>query len=290
MPVFFFIAGFFFKQYGLRKTVNTGIRRLLIPYFVVFLSCFVVAHIVEFFGGGDSNIFMSRIDYNNPAKSILLMGKGLPVWFLASLFWCRMLFVPISKIKNDAVLLVGVLFVSIVATNLYNYVKLPLAFIPSISALGFYAIGHLFSSRKCFSNEKIGKSLPLLLGAWGICLSTGERLNIVFCKYCGFYILDLLGALGVFISLYFLVKNCKTKSTSWNFLKWCGVNSLIILCVHCIEYNFVDFDAVRRRLVLFFWPYERYVTIALRLVFDLSVTYALTKCRFVKRYIFAQND
>ena len=79
MPVFFFIAGFFFKQYGLRKTVNTGIRRLLIPYFVVFLSCFVVAHIVEFFGGGDSNIFMSRIDYNNPAKSILLMGKGLPV-------------------------------------------------------------------------------------------------------------------------------------------------------------------------------------------------------------------
>lgn len=289
MPVFFFIAGFFFKPYGLHRTVITGIRRLFVPFVAVFLFCFAVAHIFDIFGCF-SNVIMSRVDYNDPIKSIFLMGRGLPVWFLVSLFWCRLLSIPISKVKKDVVMLVGVLFAAIVAANLYYYIKLPLVIIPSLSALGFYTVGRLLSTRNFFSNEKIKMYLPLLLGVWGICLSTGKRLNIVFSEYSGFYVLDLLGALGVFISLYFLVQNCKTKSITWIFLKWCGVNSLIILCVHSVELNFFDIDALRKKLLLIFWPYELYVTVALRLAFDLSVAYALTKCKIIKRYVFAQYD
>ena len=289
MPVFFFIAGFFFKQYGLRKIVNAGIRRLLIPYFLTFLFCFGVAHLLET-NEGFSDIIMSRVDYNNPVYSIFLMGKGLPVWFLVSLFLCRIIFIPISKIKNDALIFIVVLLLALLAVNLYYCIKLPLVFLPTFASLGFFTIGNLLATRNIFSNEKMWKYIPLLLVIWLICLSTGKQLNIVFCKYCGFYILDLLGALGVFISIYFVVKKCNTKAISWNFLKWCGINSLIILCVHSVELNFVNYAGIRKILIPIFWPYEIYVVIALRLVFDLVVTYALSKSKFIKRYIFAQYD
>ena len=289
MPVFFFIAGYFFKQCGLWRTIIVGIKRLLVPFSVFFVTCFLVAHVFEWFGCF-SDVIESRIDYNNPVNSFLLMGKCPPIWFLVSLFWCRLLFVPISKIKNDIIMLVGVLFVAIISANFYYYIKLPLVLIPSLTAIGFYAVGYLLATRNFLSDEKMWKYLPLLLGAWGICLSTGKRLNIVCNEYRSFYILDLLGALGVFISIYCVVNKCNTKAISWTFLKWCGINSLIILCVHSVELNFVNYDAVRRLLLPVFWPYEIYLIVVLRLVFDLGVTFVLTRSKYVKRYIFAQYN
>lgn len=289
MPFFFFIAGFFFRQYGLRRAAITGIRRLLVPFAFVFLFCIAVAHIFEAFECF-SNVITSRVDYNNPINNILLMGPGFPVWFLIALFWCKIFFIPIRKIKNDVVVFIIVFFVAIIAANLHDYIKLPLVFFPSLSALGFFAVGRFLAIQNFYYNEKIWTILPLLLASWIICLSTGKQLHIVYCEYGGFYILDILGALGVFVSLYFIVKNCTTKAVLWSFFKWCGVNSLIVLCVHTIEFNFVDFDAVKRKLLPFFLPYELYVLIALRLIFDLSIAYVLTKSKVVKRYIFFQND
>lgn len=287
MPVFFFIAGYFFKQNGFWKCASSGIRRLLIPFACVYIFCIAIAYVIEYFGWF-SKIVMSYIEYKNPVECALLMSKGLPVWFLVSLFWCRMLFFLVRKIRNDVVVFAVVIIAAILAVNLYNYFKLPLMFYPSVAALGFFVLGHVLASRNIFSNEKKWRVFPLLLCAWVICISTGKSLVLGRCEYSGFYILDILGALGIFVSLYLVVKNCSTKSISWNILKWCGVNSLIILCVHSVELNFVDFNAVKRWLLPVFFPYELYIAIAFRLAFDMVVTYALIKSRFVKRYIFAQ--
>jgi fucose 4-O-acetylase-like acetyltransferase len=96
MPVFFFIAGYFFKQDTFWKTANKGMRRLLIPFVCVYFFCFAVTYVIEYFGWF-SKIVMSYIDYRTPVESFLLMNKGLPVWFLVSLFWCKILFLPIKK-------------------------------------------------------------------------------------------------------------------------------------------------------------------------------------------------
>jgi fucose 4-O-acetylase-like acetyltransferase len=181
-----------------------------------------------------------------------------------------------------------VVVMAVLAVNLYNYLKIPFMFFPSIAAIGFFALGHMLAVRKFFLNENLWWVLPLLLGAWAMCLSTGKLLVVGRCEYNGFYICDLLGSLGIFISLYFVVKKCSSNAVIWKFFKWCGVNSLIILCVHSVELNFVNFNAVKRWLLPVFFPYELYIAIAFRLAFDMVVTYALIKSRFVKRYIFAQ--
>lgn len=124
MPIFFFVAGYFFKKNEFRRSITVGIRRLFIPFLVVYVLCIILAHILNSFDLF-SNVVISVVHYRNPVESISLMNAGiLPVWFLVALFLCRVLFVFIRKIKNDAIVVAMVLIAAIIATNLYYYFKL----------------------------------------------------------------------------------------------------------------------------------------------------------------------
>ncbi len=108
--------------------------------------CIAIAHILNSFGLF-GNVFLSVIDYKNPVESISLVNSGtLPVWFLLALFFCRMLFIPLRKIKNDAIVVAVSLISALMAINIYHYFILPFAIIPAITSLGFYVIGHMCST------------------------------------------------------------------------------------------------------------------------------------------------
>ena len=288
MPVFFFVAGFFFKQKNFIKTLDTSIRRLVIPFVFVFSIIFVVGYIIDFLDCFSIIVF-SRIDVDNLTHDILFNEKN-PVWFLLALFWCRIIFTSLRKIKNDTTILVIVMVAAVVAINAFYFIKPPLSIVPGFAALGIYTIGHFLVVQKFFTSKRLWWIIPLLLGIWIICMQTGKRLNIAFNMYNGFYFLDVLGALGIFILLYFFVKNSFSNAKTWNFLKWCGANSLVILCVHSIEFNFINYSALRRVLSSIFIPYELNVLVMTRLAFDLGIAYALIKCKFIKKYIFAQYN
>ena len=290
MPIFFFIAGYFFKKSEFCKSMITSIRRLFIPFVFVHILCIAIAHILNRFGLF-SNVVSSVIDYKNPVESISLMSSGtLPVWFLVALFLCRILFIPLRKIKNDAIVVAVSLIAALIAANLYHYFKLPFAIIPAVTSLGFYVVGHMCSTYNLFANKKTEGLLPFLMGIWIICLMPEKTLDILHNVFRGFYILDLLGALGIFILLYFVIKPCSSNNISLYFLKWCGINSLIILCIHSIEFNFISITGVRRLLRTIYLPYDIYIVVIMRLIFDLTITYFVTKSKVIKRYIFAQND
>ena len=59
------------------------------------------------------------------------------------------------------------------------------------------------------------------------------------------FVFGLLGALGAFFTLYIIVKKFYTKtSLIWRTALFCGRYSLVIYCVHAIEFDSFNWRAI----------------------------------------------
>lgn len=82
MPLFFIVAGYFYKpNYDYKLKLAKDAKRLLLPYIVTigFLTIYTVV-IHGFLKNDYVQIKYFLLYYIYP---------GTPVWFLAALFWCR---------------------------------------------------------------------------------------------------------------------------------------------------------------------------------------------------------
>lgn len=107
MPWFFFKAGMFFK-FGDNKTIcYKGIKRLLFPFVKYSLIGHICYCLLCYFNG---NIDWSVIF---PYRSFLMEGSipgNLPLWFLLSLFLCRVIF---NELQNRKVPIYLVAIISV---------------------------------------------------------------------------------------------------------------------------------------------------------------------------------
>lgn len=289
MPIFFIVAGYFAREQSLKRNVLSGIRRLIIPYLMVYAICYIFTFFLRDIVS--NNNFFVFVLAENDSSNILPMFdcQRFPVWFLVALFWCRVAFDFILRIKNDVFKLILCILVPLLAVNLYVYVKMPFSFLTGLSAVGFYAMGSFLKRMNFQENKRIWKNFPVFLSAWFVCFFSTGTLAIWRNAYNGFYILDCLGALAIFLILYIVVEKGKTDNRMWNFLKWCGVNSLIILCVHAIEFGLINYPFEKTLLTQYFLWYSVYVVILLRLIFDIALAFLLSKSFIVRKYIFAQE-
>ena len=289
MPAFLIAAGYFAHKQSFKRIVSVGFRRLLIPYLIAYAICLILCallcpHVAN------TEILHSLLNVDNPIGCLAMMDGGtLPVWFLFALFWCRLVFNLILRVKNDAVKLVICFAIPLLAVNIYTYGKWPFCLLIGLSALGFYSMGYFLNELNFRESKKIWGYFPVLLMAWFVCLFSTEPLGVWRNVYNGFYILDCLGALAIFLILYIVIEKGKSNNRMWNFLKWCGVNSLIILCVHAIEFGLINYPFVKTLLTQYFLWYSVYVVILLRLIFDIALAFLLSKSFIVRKYIFAQE-
>jgi len=289
MPAFLIAAGYFAREQSFKRIVPINLRRLVIPYFLVYAIC-LISGILLYDGIISVHSLQSFLVVNTPLKSLAMLDdRILPVWFLFALFWCRLVFNLILRIKNDVAKLILCLAIPLLAINIYAYGKWPFCLLIGLSVLGFYSMGFFLNKLSFRENKKIWGSLPILLMAWFVCLFSSRPLGVWRNVYNGFYILDCFGALAIFLILYIVVEKGKSDNRMWNFLKWCGVNSLIILCVHAIEFGFINYPYIKTILTRYFLWYSVYVVILLRLIVDVALAFLLTKSSFVRRYIFAQE-
>lgn len=289
MPAFLIAAGYFAREQSFKRIVPVSLRRLVIPYFIVYAIC-LISGVLLYDGIINAHALQSFLAVKTPLKSLAMLDdRILPVWFLFALFWCRLVFNLILRIKNDVAKLILCLAIPLLAVNIYAYGKWPFCLLIGLSALGFYSTGFFLKKLNFRENKKIWESLPVLLMAWLVCLFSPRPLGVWRNVYNGFYVVDCLGALAIFLILYIVVEKGKSNNRMWNFLKWCGVNSLIILCVHAIEFGFINYPYIKTILTRYFLWYSVYVVILLRLLVDVALAFLLTKSSFVRRYIFAQE-
>ena len=75
MPLFFMVAGYFFKYKPVKDQVIRDFRRLIVPYFFVVITTMLIAFAKDFKATGEINLHLGT-----------LYECGTPAWFLLALY------------------------------------------------------------------------------------------------------------------------------------------------------------------------------------------------------------
>ncbi len=213
MPLFFFIAGFTFRQpQDMSAFVMKKIKRIGIPY--VFFA--VTTSFIMLYPGLPGG------------------GKNGPLWFFQTIFTATLLYALLRQsLKANHVSVACILF-SVLTYFLVNnpeYDVLPFALSRALEAVVFMHLGYLYAKTplKYTMAKLITAILLYVIGLYvlitqydakGLFLS-GEAYSY---NYAWFYITSLSGIIAA-ISFSQLVK-------SLPLFNWFGKNSLVIMCTH----------------------------------------------------------
>ena len=111
MPLYYFLSGIFFKEYGgLAIFSIKKVNKLIIPFLFFFLVAYaagIVCHFLHFYERG---IIEEPFHWNMIFDIFTKLGHGedigynVPIWFLLSLFEANLLFYLLrTRIKNDKI-------------------------------------------------------------------------------------------------------------------------------------------------------------------------------------------
>ena len=146
MPLFFIIAGYFYHSKGIKESFAKDVKHLIYPYVLTalaivltYLSCSVVIENV------DIKYWLIAMVYGSGSvnHSSLLLSKVPPIgaiWFLLALFWCKNIYNVVNHYTKKPMIVSFLLSVAAILLDKY-LINLPLAILPGIGAVMFYALG-----------------------------------------------------------------------------------------------------------------------------------------------------
>lgn len=190
------------------------------------------------------------------------------IWFIAALFWCRVIVDCLLRkgLPDWSLLLIG-----FTATLIDNFIiNLPFGLLPGLSAAVFFILGYHFSKQTL---PPWMRWLCLLCWPLAFCHS-GMSMN--HCHYT-IYPLDVLGACGgtlfVWYISMFLERFLPRLSSG---LEWVGRSTLAILCIHTVLMNCYILD----HLPL---PNVWYIQLPLEICVILTLTWICSRIPFTQR-------
>lgn len=229
MPLFFICSGLFYKKEDNLKLTQKLLDKLVRPYaifgLVTIIVCLMVSSSDIVYARIQGFIFGNGSPLNYPLFNLKLGIIG-PIWFLMALFWCRISYNLINCCKINALLLSVI--ISIVATIVGRYIiAFPFSMLEGFSALIFYAAGVRIRSFSNIQMTKAGFVVILLL--WCFCCNFSSLRMSEFFYYL--YPIDIVAAI---FGTYFIYLLCRKmcKSVIAIIFRWCGDNSLTLLCIH----------------------------------------------------------
>ena len=173
MPLFFLVAGYFFKQRGFKEAFTLDFRRIMVPFFFsgfLMLLLALVFSPFSFESVKSPQYALEAVLYGN--GSMVNYGKLFgdfssigSVWFLGALFWSRQFYNVLSRLSSRQLMALtwGIGCGAYVAGQ---YVQLPYSMIQGLTALSFLWIGRQAKERGLLRYNMLksggGYSRPLL--------------------------------------------------------------------------------------------------------------------------------
>lgn len=215
IPVFFALSGYFFKPITkasqiLRREAKRGIS-LGVPY--LFFSIIMV--VLKSIGGssvrnqdglsGLLNIYRTPIDY---------------LWFLYALFFVDLFISLLSLLLKSKVIISVILVLGFILQTIHPF---------SIEAISnvllwspFFYLGFLLKNRQISKRLAYISYFVYVLHIPVFCIMYPNEYYLF-----GFW--RVVSIFAVFMMFYFFSKR---KGTEFDFLEWCGLNSIILYLVH----------------------------------------------------------
>ncbi len=234
MPLFFILSGIFFNDKTDFKTLLIkSIKTLLIPY-LIFVAVDAIVYIIM------HNFQWESVTFAIKTRLISMTGArlritNLPLWFMFALFFIRILYYFIHKVKLLEIItvLAGILLVAVAK---YFWYPPKCMYIVALPCVMFYSIGyrlkkHIFDLSSLQFNWRGLILLIVVVISLFITSNINDCVNIYSYKYGNFGLFYLNGILGSATVLLLSVWLSKVKPFS-KVLVYLGKNSVVILICH----------------------------------------------------------
>ncbi len=235
MPLFFIVAGYFFKYQPFLLQVKRDFRRLIVPYLFVVITITIIDSLKRYWQTG-------VVDFNIRT----LYECGTPAWFLLALFGSKLLFNLVYRYTERHYLLVA-FSLSSIPCFITHFMEISPAFAigSSICGLFFYAFGYHIKCNESFL--KLDKYRPyVLVLALFFWLNT-SIFGAVDMHYSIFklWIIDFIGACSGVYLCYVASKVIESRfSRTRRILALAGYYSFVIYAFHAMEYIFPDWHQI----------------------------------------------
>jgi fucose 4-O-acetylase-like acetyltransferase len=246
MPLFIILSGYTFNYNNGSRIFNKIIRdinRLIIPTLVTvgisILVLFMQSHFdiksLEF-------IIKQSIEGLIWAAAVSSKYADLGfVWFLLTLFWIRTIArICIKKLSlKNSIVIFGLLGILGIQFGGAGY-ELPQNFDVVFVGLLFFAVGLLWNKYQNSINRHKIKILLFSIWVMCICNFVGINIDMGIRQYPGDLLCVIQAVSGTFImcNLSIWIDNIVGLN---KFLKYIGKETLLILCIHHIEFNYFYF-------------------------------------------------
>lgn len=247
MPLFFCVAGYFYRSQPLGEAWRKNVRTLIIPYLlttvVMLILCIGYASI-----GIDRDIIRASVAIfiGAGSRGVPLLGEYTigAVWFLLAMFWCRIIYNYVNIRYTSEYKLSGVvLSLSVLGTYVGTQIYLPTNVLQGISAMIFFWIGNQLTKigipKRISRWEMICGILLLAMSLYSSYVDGGDDvpLSMVRCHYT-YYPVNVLAALFCVHVVYVF----SLRIARWKYvcipLEYWGRISLLILCVHIVDLDY----------------------------------------------------
>lgn len=249
MPVFIIISGYFYnKEEKVRDTVRKTVKSLFIPYLGAALGYAAISVWKYIFytdisvvsGREALCIFMEKLSYipwgisyaSTKFQEIESVG---PIWFILCLVLVRILYSILNKIcRGDKYLTAAVGICCIAGCFIGKYIAyLPWSADVAMVSLIFFHLGY-WIRKKCVLEKNMDPAVGILLFLlWALDVHYGS-LDLAARAYT-YFPLCIIGAAAGSVLFLKCCKVVKMPETIYRFLCFCGRNSMVILCIHCLE-------------------------------------------------------
>ena len=289
-PLFFLVSGYFAKEWFFFDFIKNGAKRLLIPLLFTYLLMIPIVIMLDYLL--ETNVILIALksmalgtsSWDPPGSNVSQISAG-PLWFVWSSILVRIYWSFLQKWGGNWMLGISIFLLAIIAYHVKMYVTLPFSILSSFGALGFFYVGYIIKKHSLLENEKGKQFFPICLLCLFYCICF-SRIDVNFCVYNAFYIIDVLGCVATFFILHKVIKNYYYENRFWNFIQFVGRYSLVALCVHSIDQCiWVDWSPFK--LWYFFQTnFELTCAYLIRILFVVSITYLISKNQFLREKIF----
>lgn len=265
MPLFFFISGFLSnndRNIELKKFYIGKLKRLAVPYFFI--------NLIDFF---PRTLFPNLVNSEfEGIEKVIFYGTKIS-WFVYTLFIIFIIFPFLDKwiLKKDKYYLFGILLIGLNYFKLFENIKL-FSLETIITYLPYFYFGYMI---KPFYEKKI------VNGIWSRDITfIGTTIIFLGFSYKYFYLNIFNSIIFALLGMLFVLNislRLKENSIIYNFLKFCGINSLTF-------YLMEGFITVVYRVILIrIIPIEHYYLLTgIFFILRVATAYILVKFIVVK--------
>lgn len=234
MPLFFVVAGYFYKPVPVMTGIKKDTKRLLLPYIVI--SIFTVGCWYVFkYNGLWETIYHGLVaivwanGYYHMSPMWGHMDSIGAIWFLVAMFWSKTIFNVVFTLCRNVIFtgICSVVFTAVAIILDNGYINLPFGIVTGMSALTFYYIGYVLRLVNGFERMNVFYALVCIV-VWYYSLRYGY-LEMSFVAYTP-PILAMAGAVAATMLLYWSLSFFRFR-----IIPIAGEMSLAVLCIHkCI--------------------------------------------------------